>query len=119
MTTAPYLIVNHFITPWLRKMPGFELDLGRNLLNDRNEFETHDEIVSRHVNTSGGILHRLGDIGQIPVYADEKLPRWALMLCFNMQQGVCRRAEQHELTDIPGLLESMLEELLPEKKKKP
>lgn len=113
---TPYLVVNHFVTQMLRKIPQFVLNLGMNALDDKSKFKAYDNIVGHHVQNGGGILHRIGDMGSIAVYVDEALPRWCVMICVDKYKGLCRRCQQHEFQDPATLLEDMLGDLFPEKK---
>ena len=108
---TPYLVINSGVTPFLQRVEGFKLDLGKNAINQRSQFTAFDPYLATHMKMGGSIIHKLAQLGQIPVYVDESLGNLEMFLFFDGKSSY-RKPEAAELHgDIHAYLESMLEDL--------
>ena len=113
---TPYLVVNCLVTPLLRKIKGFSLDLGQKMLNDRSNLQIRDEMQQRSLIVRDAFVHRVGSLGTIPVYVDESYKNWRMTICLDDTRFVDRFPTQGDLFEIADYIELMLEELFKEEK---
>lgn len=110
----PYMVISGSVTPYLRVIDGFVLDLGTQVLNPQSRFHAKDTHLVEHLKMGGSVIQKLAMLGNIPVYVDESLAPMEVFI-FHDGRSSYRRPSPDELRgDVHEYLEGMLQELFPE-----
>ena len=68
-----YLVINKLLTPKFKTITYFKYDLGKSLINDQLKFSPHDVNIQKHLIFFDTILLKIGDIGNLKVYTNNKI----------------------------------------------